>query len=76
MTSGKAGAAPVQENGRRVWVAYQSDPPYLPVAVADTVGELALILGVPENNIRSIYSKHIKGKIKRPRYMCVYLGDE
>jgi len=57
-----------------LWVAYQKNKPYLPVAVADTARELAAALGVPENNIVSVVSKHRHWKIKRPRYMCVYIG--
>ena len=59
-----------------VWVAYQKEKPYLPIAVADTSVELAETLGISENNIRSVVSKHRHGKIKRPRYMCVYVGEE
>ena len=59
-----------------VWVAYQSKKPYLPIAVADTARELAQVLDIPENNIVSVVSKHRHGKIKRPRYMCVHVGEE
>ena len=57
-----------------VWVAYHSQKPYLPVAVADTSMELAQIIGTKRNNVESVASKHRKGKIKRPRYACVYIG--
>ena len=71
-------AKAVPGSGKRpyVWVAYQKESPYLPIAVADTSVELAKTLGISEVNIRSAVSKHRHGKIKRPRYMCVYIGEE
>lgn len=57
-----------------VWVAYQQEPPRLPIAIADTAHELARKLGVRVNNIESLASKARRGKIKNARYMCVYIG--
>ena len=64
----------VDKESPYVWVAYQQESPHLPVAVADTARELAKAVGVPENNVVSVASKHRHGKIKRPRYMCVFIG--
>ena len=58
-----------------VWVAYHPEKPYLPMAVEDSARELAKVLGVRKNNVESVASKHKKGKIKRPRYACVYIGE-
>lgn len=44
----------------------------LPIAVADTVQELAVILGTSENNIRSSLSRY-KGKHCPKRYHAVQI---
>ena len=66
---------PVSDARPYVWVAYQSEKPHLPIAVADTANELAQVLGVRKNTIESIASKHRHGKIKRPRFAKVYTGS-
>lgn len=58
-----------------VWVAYQTVKPYLPVAIADSARELAEQLGVKRITVAATVSRYRSGKIKRPRYMCVYIGD-
>lgn len=39
-----------------VFVKYDTRPPHLPVAVADTKEELAMMLGVSINSVRSSFS--------------------
>ena len=55
----------------KVYVKYDSKPPYLPVAVADSKRELAEILGVSRNVVYSSFSH------KRSTYVevTIYEGD-
>ena len=54
-----------------VWVAYGKDRARLPIAVADTAGELARIVGVKRNNIESQASKYRCGVLKWSQYQRV-----
>lgn len=58
-----------------VWIAYARRPPYLPVAVADTVDELAEMMGTSKNTVYSTWSKYKAGKLKKCRYCKVLLID-
>lgn len=44
------------------WLAVTADKYELPIAVADTAGELAQLMGTTENNIRSAIAKNKNGK--------------
>lgn len=44
-----------------VWIAYGQDRARLPIAVADTAGELAAQVGTTRNNVESQASKFRKG---------------
>lgn len=57
-----------------VWVAYDRNPPYLPIAIARTADELSRTLGVSRNTIESLWSKYNKGILKRSRFHRVKVG--
>ena len=48
-----------------IWVAYQKDPPGLPIAVADTCTELAEMVGVSDNTVTSMEQRRRNGEIKK-----------
>lgn len=58
-----------------VWVAYSKEPPWLPVAVADSSRELGELLGVSQSVVKSTWSKYRAGKLRRSRYHRVALGE-
>lgn len=58
-----------------IWIAYGKRPPYLPVAVADTVDELAEMMGTSRNTVYSTWSKYKAGKLKKCRYCKVFLCE-
>lgn len=66
----------IPDTGMFVWVAYQKKPPYLPYAIANTVGELADILGIDPQTIRYANWAYQKGRVKNARYAKVYVGYE
>lgn len=47
-----------------IWVAYDRNPPNLPIAVASSVAELSRITGYTKNNIQSFWSHYTHGRIK------------
>lgn len=53
-----------------VYVKYSTDPPYLPLAVADSKVQLALMLGMRVTSVYSMYSK------KNKAYRIVEIEDE
>lgn len=55
----------------RIYMKVTLDKYELPVAVAGSVPELASILGVRTESIRSILSLAKSGRIKRCRYVVV-----
>lgn len=57
-----------------VWVAYQSEPPYLPIAIADTSGELADICGLDRSTVSTTWYKFRHGVLKNTRFWKVYVG--
>mgnify|MGYP003291070566 CR=1 FL=1 len=59
-----------------VWVAYDTTSPYLPIAIADSAQALANKLGVHRCSVVGVVSRYRRGKIKHPRYMCIYIGGE
>lgn len=58
-----------------IYMLITTDRYELPVAVADTVKELAFLIGVTENNIRSAMSK-AKKRETRCRYVKVVIEEE
>lgn len=62
--------------GNCVWVAYRREKPYLPFAVADTAAELAKLVGVGEATVLVENWRWRKGKKKKERFVCVYVGGE
>lgn len=44
-----------------LWVKYDSRPPNLPEAVAESAGKLAIMVGTTRNNILSSVSKYAAG---------------
>lgn len=57
-----------------VWVAYGKDRARLPIAVADTAGELARIVGTTRNTVESLASKYRHRKIPWSRYQRVRIA--
>lgn len=47
-----------------VWMAVSEEPPYLPIAVADTAEELAQIVGVHPGTVIQQNSKWENGKVQ------------
>lgn len=62
----------VAQNKRlmKVYVKYSTDPPYLPLAVADSKAQLAFMLGMRVTSVYSMYSK------KNKAYRIVEIEDE
>lgn len=58
-----------------VWVAYSTSPPYLPVAVADTVQSFAHIVGVSPGTIGAEWSRYQRCTLKKSRYHRVKVDD-
>ena len=59
-------------NDSRLYVAYDTHPPYLPVAVSDSVKELADMLGVKPNTISASISRYQKlGRTGKYHMICV-----
>lgn len=57
-----------------VWIAYQKESPYLPLAVAENANELARMVGKAETTILSDWSKYCRGIKKRSQYHRVKVG--
>ena len=60
----------------KVWMEVTKDRYELPVAVADSIKELARIVGVSRDNIKSSASKRRRGLLKRSRFVSVEIEDE
>lgn len=61
---------------RKIYIAYAKDKARLPIAVADSPGELARITGRSRGGIESVISKFRRGLIQNPGYVCVEVEDE
>ncbi len=59
----------------KIWMKVTCDEMSLPLAVADTSVELALMCGTTPNTVRSTWSHYRAGRIKYPSFICVE-GDE
>lgn len=60
----------------RLYMAVTKDALSLPLAVADSVAELAELRGVKKETIRSLISRGRTGKIKRPGYIVVEVEED
>lgn len=58
-----------------IWVAYQKDPPGLPIAVADTSTELAEILGVSQSTVTTSTMNGRRNRFKHDIYAKVEVED-
>lgn len=58
-----------------IWVAYQKDPPGLPIAVADTSTELAEILGVSQSTVMTSTMNGRRNRFKHDIYAKVEVED-
>lgn len=61
---------------RKIYMAVTKDALSLPLAVADSVAELAELRGVKKETIRSLISRGRTGKIKRPGYIVVEVEED
>ena len=62
-------------NDSRIYVAYDTNPPYRPVAVSNSVQELAKMIGVKPNTISaSISCRRRSGK--PGKYHVVYENEK
>lgn len=61
---------------RALWLMVTKDRYELPVAVADSAGQLARITGIDENLIRSSASKQTTGQWKFSRFVRVEIEEE
>lgn len=59
-----------------VWVAYDTEYPYLPVAIAKTPLVLAAMMGVKVNTIWSSWSRYENGKKANTRYAKVMIEKD
>lgn len=50
---------------KNIWIAYQKDPPGLPIAVADTCDELARMVGVTPSTVTSTEYMRRLGRIEK-----------
>ncbi len=60
----------------RLYLAVTGDDLALPLAVAESVRELARMLGVKEGTVRRQICMAKKKKYKHPRYIVVEVEDE
>ena len=60
----------------KIYMAVTKDALSLPLAVADSVAELAELRGVKKETIRSLISRGRTGKIKRPGYIVVEVEED
>lgn len=59
-----------------IWMAVTNDNKELPVAIADTARELALICGTSQKSIQCSYSRYKTGRNKTSPYRKVVIDDE
>lgn len=51
-----------------VWVAYSKEPPFLPIAIADTSTQLAKLVGVTAGCITGTWKNYLAGRYENSRY--------
>ena len=62
-------------NDNRLYIAYDTNPPYLPVAVSDSVKKLADMIGVKSNSISASISRQRRlGRVGR--YHVIYENEK
>lgn len=62
-------------NDGRIYIAYDTHPPYLPVAVSGSVKELANMIGVKSNVISASISRQRRlGRVGR--YHVIYENEK
>ena len=59
-----------------IYMKITTDEYELPLAIADSIGELAKMLGVTKNHISSAISHYKRGTTKSCCYVKVVLDDE
>lgn len=60
----------------KVWVAYDRSRAHLPIAVADTLAELAAITGRTETHIKTVWSKYKHGIVKNTCFAQVEIEED
>lgn len=60
----------------RVWVAYDKSRARLPIAVADSAAELALMVHANKNNVKTMASKLRHGVLNSSRFACVDIEED
>lgn len=60
----------------KIYVAYEKNKMRLPIAVAESPGELAALTGKSRNVIESVISRWRRGDVKNPCYACVEVEDD
>lgn len=51
-----------------IWVAYSKTPPFLPIAVADTVKEIARLTGTTQSGVWSAWRHYSTGEYQSSRF--------
>lgn len=59
-----------------VWMEVSKDEYELPVAIADSVRELAAYRGISPSTIRASISAYKHGRMKHLKYHCIEIDDE
>lgn len=57
-----------------MWVAYDKNYPYLPVAIGRTAEDIGKMLGIQTTTVESTWHKYRKGILKRSRFHRVKVG--
>lgn len=60
----------------KIWMLVTRDKYEFPVAMAESAGKLAQILGVDRNSILAQVNRVKRGKRKRSRYVCVEIDED
>lgn len=60
----------------RLYVYVSDDEYELPIAVGDTMRELAKLLGVSEASVRQAYYRKRKNKVQKSQYIIVEVEDD
>lgn len=51
-----------------VWVFYSKEPPFLPLAIANTAKEIGMIAGATETTVTATWSKYLHGVYPSSRF--------
>ena len=66
----------MRKAGNRIWMKISNDAYELPVAVADSADELAMLCGTTANVIYSQMSHYKHGRLRTCPWICVELDAE